>query len=116
MVPGWLSAAAQVCLGCALGGKFERDFFRAAPRFMVAVAMVTVGSMALALLYAWGLWLLAGIHPASGVLAVAPGGIAEMCITAKVMHLGVPLVTAFHVARVVLLVSFSGAVYRRFVA
>ena len=83
---------------------------------MVAVAVATVGAMAMAFLYAWGLWHLAGIHPASGVLAVAPGGIAEMCITAKVMHLGVPLVTAFHVARVVLLVSFSGAVYRRFVA
>ena len=115
-VPGWLSAAAQVCLGCALGAKFERDFFRAAPRFMFAVVVATVGAMAMALLYAWGLWQLAGIHPASGVLAVAPGGIAEMCITAKVMQLGVPLVTAFHVARVVLLVSFSGVVYRRFVA
>ena len=45
-------------------------------------------------------------------LAVAPGGIAEMCVTAKVMHLGVPVVTAFQVARVVVLVLSSGVVYR----
>lgn len=35
---------------------------------------------------------------------------------AKLMQLDVPVVTAFHVARVMLLVSFSGWVYRRFLA
>ncbi|MBL8382187.1 MAG: AbrB family transcriptional regulator [Burkholderiales bacterium] len=111
-IPGWLSAAAQLCLGAALGVKFERDFLRRAPRFAAAVAAATGGAMLLTSMFAVLLWHLAGIGLPTGVLALAPGGIAEMCITAKVLQLGVPVVTAFHVARVVILVLASGAVYR----
>ena len=35
-----------------------------------------------------------------------------MAITAKVLQLGVPIVTAFHVARMVLLVSTTGILYQ----
>ena len=115
-MPGWLSSVGQLCLGFSLGAKFERDFFRSAPRFMLTVTAATLGAMLLTGAFAVILWRLAGIHPSTGMLAVAPGGIAEMCITAKLMQLGVPVVTAFHVARVALLVSFSGWVYRRFLA
>ena len=53
-----------------------------------------------------------GLHPATLVLGTAPGGIAEMCITAKVLQLGVPLVTAFHVTRLVVLLLVHGAAVR----
>lgn len=69
--------------------------------------------LAIALSAAFGL-LLAWAMPAPAptmVLAMAPGGIAEMAITAKVLQLGVPIVTAFHVARMVLLVSTTGLLY-----
>jgi uncharacterized protein len=46
------------------------------------------------------------------ILAMAPGGIAEMCITAKVLQLGVPLVTAAQVARVLVLLSSTGPGFR----
>jgi uncharacterized protein len=46
------------------------------------------------------------------VLATAPGGIGEMCITAKVLQLGVPLVTAAHVARVLILVATTAPLFR----
>jgi len=49
---------------------------------------------------------------ASLILATAPGGIAEMCITAKVLQLGVPLVTAAHVTRVAVLITTTGPTYR----
>jgi hypothetical protein len=42
---------------------------------------------------------------------MAPGGIAEMCITAKVLQLGVPLVTAAHVVRVLVLISTASPVF-----
>jgi uncharacterized membrane protein AbrB (regulator of aidB expression) len=35
-----------------------------------------------------------------------------MCITAKVLQLGVPLVTAAHVTRVIVLISTTGPSYR----
>lgn len=41
------------------------------------------------------------------ILGTAPGGIAEMCIMAKVLQLGVPLATAFHVARLVALLRLT---------
>ena len=54
---------------------------------------------------------LAGQNAATLVLGNAPGGIAEMCITAKVLQLGVPLVTAFHVTRLVVLLLATPAVF-----
>ncbi len=48
----------------------------------------------------------------SVVLATAPGGIAEMCHTAEVLQLGVPLVTTAHVTRVIVLVTGTGTMFR----
>ncbi len=56
---------------------------------------------------------LSGRNVASLVLGMAPGGIAEMAITAKVLQLGVPLVTTFHVTRVVALLLLTGPVFAR---
>jgi uncharacterized membrane protein AbrB (regulator of aidB expression) len=53
-----------------------------------------------------------GLPFASLVLATAPGGLAEMCITAKVLQLGVPLVTAAHVTRVLVLITTTGPTFR----
>jgi uncharacterized protein len=111
-LPALLSNAAQVLIGCALGARFERRSLESAPRYVAAVivsvivAIVASGAFAAAL--GWG----SGVPIASLVLATAPGGIAEMCITAKVLQLGVPLVTAAHVTRVVLLITATAPGYR----
>ena len=55
---------------------------------------------------------LTGLSAPSLMLALAPGGIAEMCITAKVLQLGVPLVTAAHVTRVLVLINATEPIYR----
>ncbi len=111
-LPATLSNAAQVVLGCALGSRFQRRSLESTPRFIVAVlvsvAVAMVVAAAFAALLAWG----SGLPVASLILATAPGGIAEMCITAKVLELGVPLVTAAHVTRVVVLITTTGPTYR----
>jgi membrane AbrB-like protein len=111
-VPGVLTNAAQVLLGCALGARFDRSFLAGAPRFMTALG-VSVGIMlGLALLVgaaiAWG----SGAYLGSALLAAAPGGIAEMSITAKVLRIGVAFVTAAHVVRYMIVVLFTVAVFR----
>jgi len=111
-VPRWLINAAQLLLGCALGSRFNRSFLKRAPRFVAAVSISVVAAMALSALFALALAKVAGIRPATLVLATAPGGIAEMAVTAKVLELGVPLVTSFHVTRVVLLLTCTGPVFR----
>lgn len=111
-LPTTLSNGAQVLLGCALGSRFERRSIESTPRYVAAVLASVAVAMAVAAgfaaLLAWG----SGLPVASLVLATAPGGIAEMCITAKVLQLGVPLVTAAHVTRVLVLISTTGPSYR----
>jgi uncharacterized membrane protein AbrB (regulator of aidB expression) len=46
------------------------------------------------------------------VLGTSPGGIAEMCITAKVLQLGVPAVTALHVTRYVMVLMLTERLWR----
>jgi uncharacterized membrane protein AbrB (regulator of aidB expression) len=61
---------------------------------------------------AWMLAWATGLHPATMLLAASPGGIAEMSITAKVLQLGVPVVTAFQVCRLVAVLLLVGPMYR----
>ena len=111
-VPTLLLNAAQVLLGCNLGSRFEREFMRSAPRFVIVVTLATVATILVSALFGALLARWSGLHAATLVLATAPGGIAEMCITAKVLQLGVPLVTAAHVVRVIILVTTTAPVFR----
>jgi uncharacterized protein len=52
------------------------------------------------------------IGPLTVLLGTSPGGIAEMCITAKVMQLGVPVATAFHVTRYLAVLLATAPLYR----
>jgi membrane AbrB-like protein len=111
--PTLASNAGQCLLGCALGARFERDFFRGAPRFVLAVAVTVIGAILISALLGWIAAELAGLYPATVVLGMTPGGVAEMSITAKVLQLGVPLVTSFHVTRVVALLLCTAPVFAR---
>jgi len=110
-VPRALTNAAQLLLGCALGARFERSFLKRAPRFVAAVGLSVLAALLLSAIFGLALAAATGLHPATLVLATAPGGIAEMSITAKVLELGVPVVTAFHVTRVVLLLTCTAPVF-----
>jgi membrane AbrB-like protein len=111
-IPTWLSNAAQLLIGCSLGATFERGSLRTSPRFIVLVGVSVVLAMLVSGLAAWGLALLGSVPVATMVLATAPGGMAEMCVTAKVLQLGVPLVTAAHVTRVIILVTATAPTFR----
>lgn len=111
-IPSWLTNAAQLLLGCSLGERFQRSFLREAPRFVAAV-LATVALMlllcaALAVGIAWSM----GVLPATILLACAPGGIAEMAITAKVLRVGVAFVTAAHVIRFAIVMLLTEPAYK----
>jgi len=111
-MPTLISNAGQLLIGCALGSRFEQEFVGKAPRYLLAVAFSVVLAILLAALCGWLLARLGGLAFPTMVLATAPGGIAEMCITAKVLQLGVPLVTAAHVSRVLILVTTAAPLFR----
>jgi uncharacterized protein len=110
-MPTVVSNAAQLLLGCALGARFHRDSLRSAPRFVAAVALSVLFSIVLAAALGIALAFATAQNEATIVLALAPGGIAEMAITAKVLQLGVPLVTACHVLRLVVLVLLTAPLF-----
>ena len=111
-VPQWLSNAAQVVIAVSLGVRFSREFLHTAPRWMLSVAGGTVLLILICAgfgaLLAWA----TNLHPATMILGTSPGGIAEMSITAKVLQLGVPVVTAFQVCRLIAVLLIVGPMYR----
>jgi membrane AbrB-like protein len=113
-VPTALSNVAQVLLGAALGVRFDRAFLSAAPRFAASLVPSVALTLTAAALVGWGLAQGAGVYLGSGLLAAAPGGIAEMSITAKVLRIGVAFVVAAHVVRYLIVVIFTGPIYRLF--
>lgn len=111
-MPQVMTNAAQMFIGCALGSKFRQEFLSTAPRFIAVSTVATLFGIVIAAMVGSGLGWGAEIAIPTMILATAPGGIAEMCITAQVLHLGVPLITAAHVTRVVFLILSTGPLFR----
>ncbi len=103
--------AGQLLIGVSLGTHFTPEFFRAAPRYLAAVAGITLAYLATAV--AFGLLLAhgSGLHWSTAVIATTPGGIGEMALTAQALQLGVPVVTAFHAIRMAAVVLTAGMVF-----
>lgn len=111
-MPTWIVNGGQLLIGIVLGTRFAPGFFQRAPRILTVVFVSTLATIAASALFGVALARLAAVSPATMVLATAPGGIAEMSITAKVLGLGVPIVTIFHATRMATLVLLLGVVYR----
>jgi membrane AbrB-like protein len=107
-----LTNMGQVLLGCALGARFSKSFLQDAPRFVLVVVASIFLMMLLSTLIGVALGMLTGTFVPSMVLAMAPGGIAEMSITARTLQLAVALVTAAHVTRVLVIVGLTQQIFR----
>ncbi len=101
-VPSLLIDFAQLMFGLVLGVRFERAFL-ARNKLFIPFALVN-GMIVLVLSAAVGIGLAlwTGLPMGTLITGTAPGGFAEMVLTAEVLALGVPLVVAFHLFRVVL--------------
>lgn len=115
-MPGMVVIGGQLLIGVSLGSRFTPDFFEQAPRYVTVVALTTLAGIVASAVFGTALGAVAGIAPATMVLATSPGGIAEMSLTARNLALGVPIVTAFHVTRMALLVMTIGPLYRSLAA
>jgi membrane AbrB-like protein len=111
-LPEWMVRTGQLLIGISLGTRFTPRFVHTAPRYLASVAACTVLTMSCAGLFAFCVASVTGLHPGTMLLATSPGGIAEMSLTARVLRLGVPVVTAFHVSRMAVVVMTIGPLYR----
>ncbi|NOL51922.1 AbrB family transcriptional regulator [Pelistega suis] len=107
-----IQSLGQLFIGWSLGSKYGPDFFRRAPRYLTVSALVSVAALVLSAGFAYLLFLMSDIPLSTLILSISPGGIAEMTITAKVLMLGVPIVTAFHVARMVFVIIVAQPCYK----
>lgn len=111
-IPPEFSSAAQLVIGISLGIRFRREFLGQAPRWIAVTVLGTVLSIAVSVGFSWAMVQLTGLNLGTLILGTAPGGIAEMAITAKVLQLGVPLVTAFQVCRLIAVLLIAAPLYR----
>lgn len=100
-VPGWLTDFAQLMFGLVLGARYERAFFVRYKLFLPFAILNSVFVLAASVIVAIGLAWAFGLPIATMILATAPGGMPEMTIVAQALQVGVPVVVAFHLFRVV---------------
>ncbi len=110
-VPHWMTDFAQLMFGLILGARYERAFF-ARHRLFIPFALINsffilITSVGVAVALSWAF----GLPIATMIIATAPGGFAEMTITAQALKIGVPLVVAFHMFRVVVVNMGSQYIY-----
>lgn len=114
--PPYARAFAQVCIGVALGARFRWDVLRVlGPRFLPVTIIATLLLILVNVLIAWAFSRFVAFPV--GVLGTAPGGIAEMSLTAEALHLAPPLVVAWQLVRIIMVAVMTGplfALYRRF--
>jgi membrane AbrB-like protein len=111
-VPTGMSNWAQMFLGVSLGVRFSRDFIKMAPKWLMSVGLGSLALIVLCALFAYLTAWLTGVPTLTMVLGTAPGGIAEMAITAKVLQLDVPLVTSLQVCRLLAVLVLVEPLYR----
>ncbi|MCO6058981.1 AbrB family transcriptional regulator [Pseudomonas sp. MOB-449] len=112
-LPSWLSKFGQLLLGCSLGSYFDRAFFRSAPEFLGKVLLFTLAAIAVAFGAGWGMSFVVEIPAMSLALGLMPGSSTEMSLTAEALSLGVALVTAMQIIRMVVVMLIAEALFKR---
>ncbi len=111
-IPPVLSIAAQILIGCSLGSRLKPSLLSESRRLMMGVIASATFTLCLSMTMGLVIAALIGETVPTMILSTAPGGLSEMCITAKILRLGVPLVTAFQVTRLAIVVTCSLPVWR----
>jgi len=109
-LPVEVSHYAQLMIGCALGGYFDRQFFRASPTFLLKVSLFTLSMIFCTLGLALGIGCLLGFPVMTLALGMMPGSSTEMYLTAA-LNLGVGIVTAMQIMRLTVLMLCAEPVH-----
>ena len=113
-VPDVILVVAQVVVGVSIGTQYRHEFLTRLLRLLLA-SLVTVPFALLATgLVAVVYSLLLTLPVPTMFLALAPGGIAEMALTGKVLGLDAALITGFQVVRILMVTLGAAAACRLF--
>ena len=111
-LPDMFLVLGQLLIGAAFGERFDREPMRRAPKVIVGAILSTIMLLAAGIVLAVAIGAMSGIPLTTMIAATCPGGLAEMSITAEVLGLGVPLVTAYHITRIVVITLVTLPLFR----
>ncbi len=111
-VPNELIIVAQVVLGAAIGGRFRglelheiaNALLHSCGYIALALAITTITALGLTHLTPISLW--------AGIIAFAPGGLAEMSLVALGLGVNVGFVVTIHISRILVVVLTGPLIYR----
>lgn len=110
--PFWGLTLAQMLLGIWLGASLDLSFLRSSKPVIGGIVASIVVLLALSVALGVGVAAWMGIPWQVALLATAPGGVAEMALTAKILQQGVALVISFHLTRIFILQLVSPLIVR----
>lgn len=110
-IPSFIVNGGQLLIGVALGSRMDRAFMLGAPRLMGAAAGAIVINMVLSAGIAVAAAAAMNAPTTTLLLATAPGGIAEMSLTAKLLNSSVAIVSAFHVTRLLVILTLTSPIF-----
>lgn len=94
---------AQIAVGAGVGATISRESLAEFKPFALAGGLMTAAFIASGLALAWTLSQVSGLDLITSIMGCAPGGADTMIILAGEFGANVPLVTAMHVSRIVIL-------------
>lgn len=103
---------AQFLIGINIGARFEREQILRLPRVALYGVVMVLVMTACSAMIAGILALSTRVDFATLALAVAPGGVAEMAVTAQALHLSLVLITGFHLTRALIVNGFAKSLRR----
>jgi uncharacterized protein len=112
MPPSWLIGAAQWVMGAAIGARFAGFSLRAMGDVGAQGALVSTLMMAVAIGISLTLATPFGLSPVALMLALAPGGLAEMCLVAVALNVDPAFVATMHIIRLILVVVLAPLLFR----
>ncbi|MRG84860.1 AbrB family transcriptional regulator [Salinibacillus xinjiangensis] len=96
---------AQVFIGISIGTYFNRSTIRDNRKYFIYALIGGVTLLAMCFLAAMILIFWANLDYPTAILSIAPGGIAEMSLTAAVVGANVPIVISFQIFRMFLFIT-----------
>lgn len=105
-------ALGQYLIGITIGARFRKENMVGMARILMLVVLSIAAMTMLLFGYAVLLHLTSGLDLSSMTLAASPGGMAEMALTAKALHLNVVLITGFHILRSFVVNAYIHQFYR----
>lgn len=101
-IPPFLLHAAQLFIGVSVGSQFKKERLVNYRKYVLLGLFSGISLTILSLMMAFPLMFWTNIDLPTAILSMAPGGLAEMSISAVALGANVPLVAAFQILRMIL--------------